>query len=82
MFLPIAGISCYLVYCAIAGDVTVDHSLGFPILIQLTVAADHILITDIYPKDQPRNEECRGGHTIDEMFPLCPQPVSTLLHAE
>ena len=57
MFLSIAGISCYLVYYTRTGDVTVDQGLGTAILIQLMVAADYILITDvhrdIYPKDQP-----------------------------
>ena len=56
MFLPIAGIYCYLVCYTTTGDVTVDQGLGTAILIQLMVAADYILITDvlgdIYPKDQ------------------------------
>jgi hypothetical protein len=56
MFLLIAGISCYLVCYTTTGDVTVDQGLGTAILIQLMVAADYILITDIqrdiYPKDQ------------------------------
>ena len=57
IFLPIAVISCYLVCYTTTGDVTVDQGLGTVILIQLMVATDYILITDvqrdIYPKDQP-----------------------------
>ncbi|EDR03831.1 uncharacterized protein LACBIDRAFT_306530 [Laccaria bicolor S238N-H82] len=57
IFLPIAVTSCYLVCYTTTGDVTVDQGLGTAILIQLMIAVDYILITDvqrdIYPKDQP-----------------------------
>lgn len=57
MFLPIAGICCYLVCYTTTGDVTVNQGLGSSILIQLMAAADYILITDvqkdIYPKGRP-----------------------------
>ena len=68
MFLPIAGISGYLVCCATTGDVTVDHSLGSATLIQLMVAADHILITDIYPKDQPGMKSAEAGIPLMKRF--------------
>ena len=57
MFLPIAGIYCYLVCYTTTGDVTVDQDLMYAILIQLMVATDYILIPgvqrDVYPKGQP-----------------------------
>ena len=57
MFLPIAGIYCYLVCYTTTGDVTVDQDLMYAILIQLMVATDYILILgvqrDVYLKGQP-----------------------------
>ena len=57
MFLPIAGIYCYLVCYTTTGDVTVDQDLMYAILIQLMVATDYILIPgvqrDVYLKGQP-----------------------------
>ncbi|EDR15395.1 uncharacterized protein LACBIDRAFT_301678 [Laccaria bicolor S238N-H82] len=73
IFLPIAVTSCYLVCYTSTGDVVVDQGLGTAILIQLMVAVDYILITDvqrnIYPKDQPpRNKGAEVDMSLMKRF--------------
>lgn len=69
LFLPIASISVYLLFCTSTGNITRDDIVGSVILAYLFIASDYILLTDVQ----------RDFHLIGQREEISQAPLSRRL---